>query len=249
MSLSAVAMYRLNFILMVVQSILNAAITIACVEFIYGSVNEIAGWSKTEMMTLVCTAQIIDILYFSFIRPNLLDFSESIRYGSFDSVLLKPINIFFRIFVGRIDISSLLAIGVPIFVLLRQLSHIQEGLSLITVLGFIGLLFLGTLVISFIMLAILSLSLVFTNVSQLEVLYYMLMSTAEKPKEIFGRYLGVSLLFILPLIPIANPAASVLLRKATMDFYMKSCAGACVFIILTILCVSRAIRRYESASS
>ena len=46
MSVMSAAIYRANFWLMVIQSIVNSLMGILVVEFIYGSVDSIAGWNK-----------------------------------------------------------------------------------------------------------------------------------------------------------------------------------------------------------
>ena len=66
----SIAIFRANFILMVIESILNSAIGILCVEFIYGRVQDIVGWSKFEMLILYCTAMIVNQLFRGIVRPN-----------------------------------------------------------------------------------------------------------------------------------------------------------------------------------
>ncbi|MCL2160197.1 MAG: hypothetical protein FWH48_12380, partial [Oscillospiraceae bacterium] len=44
------AIYRANFIFWFIQGTVNALLGYICIEFIYGSVESIAGWNKHEML-------------------------------------------------------------------------------------------------------------------------------------------------------------------------------------------------------
>ena len=62
---------------------------------------------------------------------------------------------------------------------------------------------------------IFSTAFVFINVSNLEGVYYTFMSVIDKPREIYNKYLTFGLLFMVPLIPIANTSTSILLNKGS----------------------------------
>lgn len=247
MSVSAVAAYRLNFILMTVQGMLNTLFSIASVSFVYSQVREIAGWNRSEMLVLVCTAEIISGMYYALIRPNIAIFAGSIRTGTFDTMLLQPCNIIYRIFVGRIDLSSLTSLLVPAFVLQQQLPAFASD-AVSAILSVI-LVVLGLVVLSFLMLAVFSLTFYFENATQLEVLYYMFVSIASKPGDVFRRWMRIPLFYLLPVLLIANPAATVLIGKSSPEDISASLLISCGFIGAVVLIFRRAIRRYQSAGS
>ena len=74
MSLMAASIFRANFILMLFQSILNSLMSVFCVEFIYGSVETIAGWNRDEMIILICTSLVVNQLYRGLVHPNQMRF-------------------------------------------------------------------------------------------------------------------------------------------------------------------------------
>ena len=82
------AMYRVNFWLMLIQSFINTAMSILCIEFIYGSVDSIAGWAKGEMLILLCTAMIVNQLFRGIIHWNQNRFISGIGNGGLDKMLL-----------------------------------------------------------------------------------------------------------------------------------------------------------------
>lgn len=100
MSLMSASIFRANFILMLIQSIINSLLSVVCVEFIYGSVDSIVGWNKDEMIVLICTSLVVNQLYRGLINPNQMRFLTSVSNGSFDKILLRPISTCFQINTG-----------------------------------------------------------------------------------------------------------------------------------------------------
>jgi ABC-type uncharacterized transport system permease subunit len=85
---------------MLIQSIINSLMTLLSVEFIYGSVDSIAGWSKDEMIVLICTSLIVNH-YDRVIHFNQNRFVSGVGSGGFDKMLLRPINLLFQVNTDR----------------------------------------------------------------------------------------------------------------------------------------------------
>ncbi len=100
LSIMSATMYRANFWLMLIQSIINSLMTLLSVEFIYGSVDSIAGWSKDEMIVLICTSLIVNH-YDRVIHFNQNRFVSGVGSGGFDKMLLRPINLLFQVNTDR----------------------------------------------------------------------------------------------------------------------------------------------------
>jgi len=227
----------------------KAVATVLSTDFLLGYIDDIAGWSRNEVVILVCTAQVINALYRGIIRPNLGTLSNAIRTGSLDFILLKPINFMFMITFGKFDFSSLFAIIVPIGFIIRNVRNMNISISFLNVLWYIIFVILGLLLITAIMTIIFSLSFIFTDVSKLEELYYTFMTIFEKPKDIFNKYLAFSFFHIIPLIPIANAPVMLLFNKGHISFYLQIITIVSLFMLLSVLFVKYGIKRYESASS
>ena len=250
LSLMWVAIYRANFMLMLLQSIINSVLGILCIDFIYIHVDSIAGWSKNEMIILYCSSMIVNQMYRGLINPNHLRFIESISNGSFDRMLVKPVSIIFQINTGNIDYSSFFSLIAPIVVLclkLKSLDFRVTGLNVILFLVFvvnaIGLL------TSFMML-LYSLAFKHIRVYGLTGIYFILMSMSEKPKEIFlYRELMYAFVFLIPSVPLANVPASILLSKGNIPEIIASAVSGMLFFLVSTAAIKKGIRKYSSASS
>lgn len=250
LSLMSVAIFRANFILMLIQSIINSLMSVLCVEFIYGSVDSIAGWNKHEIIILMCISLIVNQLYRGLINPNQNRFVTSISTGAFDKMLLKPISILFQINFGTIDISSMISMSAPLIILCIQLMMLGTRVSYVNIMLFILLLINGLFILTSFMMLLYSLAFYFIKVDGLNNIYFMMMSISEKPKEIFSKKSTIYwFTFILPSIPLANAPTSVLLNKSTfVDVFINICAGI-LFLVISILFFKINMKKYGSASS
>lgn len=250
MSLMSAAIFRINFILMLIQSIINSLMSVLCVEFIYGSVETIAGWNKNEMIILICTSLVVNQLYRGLVNPNQLKFVSGVSNGDFDKMLLKPVNIFFQINTGVIDISSLLSAGAPILIIFFQIRIIKTQIDLFSILLYVIFVINSLIILASFMLLLYSLSFLFIKIDGLNNIYYMLMSISEKPKEIFtNSSVERSFIFIIPAIPIANVPAGILLNKGNMNSILFSLCAAAIFLFGSMIVIEMGIKKYGSASS
>lgn len=246
----SVAIFRVNFILMLAQSIINSLMGVLCVTFIYGSVNSIAGWNKNEMIILICTSLIVNQLFRGLINPNQLRFVESISSGAFDRMLLKPINIGFQIDFGSIDISSLLSLLAPLIIACTQIAILGTKIGVVQILLFLLLLINGLVVLSSFMLLLYSLAFVFIKIDGLNNIYYAMMSISEKPKEIFSqKSLIYGFIFIIPAIPLANAPASFLLNKGSLVDVIYNVGAGIIFVVASVFAIKFGMKKYTSASS
>lgn len=238
--------YRMNFVMMLLQNMLHSFSVIISIDLLFRFITDIAGLSRDEVIVVVCTSLVVNGLYRGFFRPNLLDFNQSIRLGSFDFKLLKPISMTFQITVGKYEFYSLCSIILPlcyIYVNLRatNVSFMNYLVYLILVVG-------GTILFSLFMTIVFSLSLYFVNIQKLDETYYAFMSILEKPKEIYPKGMQV-LLYLIPLIPIANTPARYLFHKSTLFDILVLVILVLFFFFLYKLIFRIGLQRYEGSSN
>ena len=249
LSIMSAAMYRANFWLMLIQSIVNSMMSILCIEFVYGSVESIAGWTKQEMIVLICTALIVNQLYRGVIHFNQNRFVRGIGNGDFDKLLLRPISLLFQVHTGGVDISCPISALAPVVVLIAQLHALRTEISAGQLALFILFVLNGVIVLASFMLLLYTLAFVFIKVDGLDNIYYSMMDIANKPKEMFSREFAYGFLFIIPAIPLANVPASILLGKAGLAEAILCLAVGLLFFLASWLSLKAGLRRYTSASS
>ena len=249
LSIMSAAVFRANFWLMLIQSIINSLMTILCIEFIYGSVESIAGWNKQEMIILICTSLIVNQLYRGFIHFNQNRFVGGIGSGDFDKLLLRPVNLLFQVNTGGVDISCLISALAPAVVLISQFAIFGKGITFGHFALYMLLILNGVIVLASFMLLLYTSAFVFVKVDGLSNIYYLMMDIANKPKEMFGSEFVYGFLFIIPAIPLANAPAMILIGKARFAESIIYFVIGVLFLLVSWIALRAGLRRYTSASS
>ena len=249
MSVMSGAIYRANFWLMLIQSIVNSLMGILVVRFIYGSVESIAGWNMNEMIILICTSQIVNQLYRGIIHWNQNRFIASVGSGGFDRMLLRPMSVMFQANTGSVDFTCPISALCPLIIMITQISTLGVSVSGVNIALYILFVINGVVVLSAFMMLLYSLVFLFTKVDGFNNLYYLMMDIADRPREMFSREFMYGFIFLIPAIPLANAPAAALLGKA--DIYMMLiylCVGL-LFPLASYIAFRNGRRRYTSASS
>ena len=250
LSIMSVSAYRANFVLMIIQSFVNAVLNIVSIKYIYNYVDKIAGWSYGEMMLLIGTAMLVNQIFRAFILPNLNQFVADIGNGNFDAILLKPVNLLFLIFLGRIDLSSLVSAIAPIAIVVIFAGAVAVKFTIMEILMYIVLVVCGVIILSAFMLIIHSVAFYYIKVDGLMNVYYMIMAISEKPKDVIPtKMLKNFFTWILPAVPLACLPVSIILHKIPYQHFLLE-----AFLSLSMLLCAKAltyigIKNCSSASS
>jgi len=243
------AVYRANFWLMILQSVINSLMGVLVVRFIYGSVESIAGWNMHEMIILICTSLIVNQFYRGIIHWNQNRFIASVGNGSFDRMLLRPLSVMFQANTGSVDFTCPIAALFPFIILITQISALGVSVTGTGVLLYILFVINGIVVLSAFMMLLYSLAFRFTKVDGMSNLYYLMMDIADRPREMFSREFMYGFIFLIPAIPIANAPAAALLGKADLRLMLMTFGVGILFTAAAIFAMRHGLKRYTSASS
>jgi ABC-2 type transport system permease protein len=222
---------------------------ILLIEFIYGSVDSIAGWNKHEMIILICTSQIVNQFYRGIIHWNQNRFISSVSNGGFDRMLLRPVSIMFQANTGNVDFTCPISALCPLIVLIIQINSQGINISGMSVLLYILYVINGVIILSSFMLLLYTSAFIFTKADGLTNLYYLMMDIADRPKEMFSREFMYGFILIIPAIPLANAPASALLGKADVPMMLIYLFIGAAFLPASYMAMKAGLKKYTSASS
>ncbi len=107
--------FRSNFLIECFTSIawtaINLGFYVLVVFYFTTEIGRGTGWYKYPFLVFLATGMIVNGLVQTFIMPNAEHFSELIRKGDLDGVLLKPIDTQFVVSFQRISWSSLTTVA------------------------------------------------------------------------------------------------------------------------------------------
>lgn len=250
--------FRGNFLIEVVTRTFWFVAQIVLFEIIYSHVDAIEGWTRAQYFAFMATGMLINSLVEMLFMPNCANFSELIRTGDLDFVLLKPIDTQFLVSFERVDLAEFTQVLMAGGLLWYALDH--AGVHVTWTNAALYLLLIGVGVAFFYCLMIvLASSSVFLGRNQgLYDFWFYITVFGRYPRDFFHRphplaqivWFGFS--FVVPILLVITVPARVLLDQ--LEKVSPAAAVIAPAFTLVGLAASRrifnwALRHYRSASS
>lgn len=242
--------FKSNFLLWIVVEMLWFALQLGYFTVIYSHTDNIAGWTKWEVVLLIGAAHFTQQIFTAIFLTNVTELSELIRTGKLDFMLLLPVNTRFLISLRKVDLGGFVnaatALGVVAFACHRLGIVPTWG----QVAGFFALSLAGIL-IHYALILILAISAFWTVRSQGIVwCYYNLFNIARMPDAAFRGLFRAVFTFALPMLLVANVPAKLIVQRLASPWEMAVLLGITIFWLGVSEALWRfSLRRYTSASS
>ncbi|HEY0002341.1 MAG TPA: ABC-2 family transporter protein [Actinoplanes sp.] len=240
--------FRVNLLFDVVLAVVALLSTLATIMIIFARTERLAGWTRSEVIVLIGTFELVSGIKATFVDPNLTFLStRAIREGRLDHHLLQPAPSLFLATLGTAaplaGIQILLSLGVVAVGVHATARPVTIG-AVTTWAVLVGAAAavtwaIGTLLASLAFWAPrLDLQSLFGNAWQL----------GRYPADIYARPLRLVLTHAVPLALVATIPAGTLTRRAGAEAAAVT-AGAtgAVLVLLAAIAWRRGLRRYSGA--
>jgi ABC-2 type transport system permease protein len=242
-------MFKSNFILWVMVDLTWFGLHLSFIQFLYLQVNEIAGWSKWEMVLLVTTNMLIQQVFQMFLMINLTKLPELIRTGKLDFFLAQPASAQFLVSTRNFEPGSVVNTLAAAIVCLVAIAHLKMRLSVAGLVIFPILVVFGVLIHYALLMMLMSLAFWMTRAQGFINAYYNVFQIARLPREAFSGITRIAFTWAVPLLLIANvPAHTLLFGLDGADLAGMALATG-MLVTLSRLVFQAGLRRYGSASS
>jgi ABC-2 type transport system permease protein len=213
--------FKSNFILWIIVELLWFALQLTFFNVIYSHTDNIAGWSRWEVVLLVGVSHFIQQIFQAFFLTNCVQLSELVRTGKLDFLLLLPANTRFQ--------------------------TVPSGAQ---ILGFIALIICGILIHYSLMMILASTAFYTVRAQGIVWGYYNMFNLARMPETVFRGAFKIVFTFILPVTLVSNvPAKTLTARMTTPGQITLLIAMTAGWFLISELIWRFSIRRYTSASS
>jgi viologen exporter family transport system permease protein len=246
---AAAMAYRANFLVEGVMSLSSMAITLLPLIVLFHGRQEVAGWTAPAALVVIGYFMAVRAVLEGLISPSLVDLVEKIRSGSFDYVLLKPVDAQAMVSASRyepwkvFDLAGAIAVVSYAFV---QIGAPPPAADLV-----LGVVLFGTGVLATYALWILCAAASFWVV-RLDNLMYLLgaiFDTARWPVQVFPGLWRIVFTFVIPVAVMTTYPAKALLGQLDARTALATVGGSLVLLVVSRLVWRIAIRSYTSASS
>jgi len=241
--------YRVNFVTNGFMSIFWLVWGVLGATIFFAHSDEIGGWTYYQVLVVLGLFSIFTGIMEAFFRPNITQMIEQVRDGTFDFVLVKPVNAQFYSSFHSLTMWRLVDIvaGAAVIVYaLKALGHTPTGSEIF---AFAVLLLIALILVYCLWLAMMTMSFWFVKVDNLAELFYAFYEAARFPITVYSGLLRGFLTFVIPLAFITTFPASALLGLLDSNQLWIGVGLAALFLFGTNRLWKFAIRSYASASS
>jgi len=251
-------MFRGNLIMDFITRSFWFAAQLALFDLIYSNVPDINGWSRYEFYAFMATGMIVNVLIEAFFMPNCANFSELIRTGNLDFVLLKPIDPQFLVSFERLDLGSLSHLILAGGLLSYALTGLGLPITAMQVAMYLLLIAVGVAFFYSLMIMLASTSIWFGRNQGLYDFWFYITIFARYPRSIYlgwgywwSDLLALVFSYVIPILLVVTVPAEVIATRALDPSWLS---GVAVVAAVVGLIVSRrvflwSLRSYRSASS
>ena len=248
-SLASAMAYRANFLVEGVMSLWSMAITLLPLFVLFNGRQEVAGWTAPSALVVIGYFMAVRAVLEGLISPSLVELVEKIRSGSFDYVLLKPVDAQAMVSASRYEPWKVFDLAGAIAVIIY--AFVQRGAPPPAADLLLGAVLFGTGVLATYALWILCAAASFWVV-RLDNLMYLLgaiFDTARWPVQVFPGAWRFIFTFVIPVAVMTTYPAEALLGQLGARSALATIGGALVLLVVSRLVWRTAIRSYTSASS
>jgi ABC-2 type transport system permease protein len=248
--------FRGNFLITIVTRAFWFFAQIVLFEIIYRNVHVINDWSREEYFAFMATGMLINAIVEAFFMPNCANFSEMIRTGNLDFVLLKPIDTQFLVSFEKVNLAMVNQVLMAGGLLAYSLISIGKPIAFSQAAVYVLLIFVGVAFFYSLMISLASTSIWFGRNQGLYDFWFYVTAFARYPRSIYsgsptGEVLTFAFSYVLPILLVVTVPARVLLSKSLEPSWLTAVAVtaaiAGLFISRTIFFWS--LKSYRSASS
>jgi len=209
----------------------------------------VRGWTREEMWVLYGTFVCIESMCYGLLSPNMFRFSATVRDGSLDLALTRPVNVQFFVSARYLDPNGVLN-SIPGFALilfgLNRIGHFPSPLdwALWFALGICGFVIAYALWFLCVTISIWAIKL-----EGIAVIFEPLMQMARFPVQIYPQRMQGFLTFVLPVAFITTFPTQALLGRGQVSTLGLAIGVAGVMLYASHRFFHFALRFYGSASS
>jgi ABC-2 type transport system permease protein len=250
--------FRGNFLITMFTRAFWFTAQIVLFEIIFREVSNIAEWSRAEYFGFMATGMLINSIVETFFMPNCANFSELIRTGNLDFVLLKPIDTQFLVSCEKLEIANLSQTALSLALLVYAVINSGGVPDATMILSYSLLVLVGVAFFYSLMISLASTSIWFGRNQGLYDFWFYITVFARYPRSIYtaqetltGNLLSTAFTYVIPILLVVTVPARVLMDKALDPGWLVFVGGGLTLIGLV---VSRRIfqwslMNYRSASS
>jgi len=241
--------YRANFLIEGVITASWIGLTLIPLFVLYDTRKTVGDWDASSALVVMAYFIGVRAVLEGIVNPSLVDLVEKIRTGSFDYVLLKPIDAQAMVSASRYEPWKILdvfgAIAIAVYAFVRR-GYPPEPAQ---VAAGVALFLAGVVAMYSLWIVCAAASFWVVRLDNLVWLLGAIFDTARWPVQVFPGLWRIVFTFVIPVAIMTTFPAMALLGRLDTRTALATIGGALIMLLLSRLIWRAAIRSYTSASS
>jgi ABC-2 type transport system permease protein len=241
--------YRVNFFIQIFQSAIAVATGLIGLSLVFGQVENLAGWTRPELLAVMGVHILMGGVIRSAIQPNMERLMNDVLNGTLDFALTKPADAQTLVSVREFRFWQLADVIVGLVILGIAVAQLHEAMSAIQVLAFIIALILGAIMLYCVWLMVTSIAFWVIRVGEIVNLFEGLYAAGRWPVSVYPDWLRTGMTFLVPVAFAVTMPAEAVTNRLTLESMLFA-------IGLTVLLMAMArgiwllgLRSYSGASA
>jgi ABC-2 type transport system permease protein len=248
-SVQAQAQYRVDFLIQMSLAIFWVAWNVAPLVLIFEIRPTVGDWSLEQAMLVMSAFLILRALLDGIISPNLTALVDHVRKGTFDFILLKPVDSQVMVSASKIAPAKLVDLSCGIAIAVWSIARLDPSPGFLSILSGAAMLASGALGIYALWMLIVCSTFWFVKIDNLTYLFSSIFDAARWPISVFRGWVRIVLTFVLPVAVMTSFPAMAVLEKLEWHSAAVSWGMTLALLVISRLVWRWSLRHYSSASS
>lgn len=242
--------YRADFFIGILNAVIRFTSQLLAISIVFNQIDSLRGWSRDDLVVLVGVHAVVSGVLGLVISPSINAFLTSIREGTFDFLLTKPVDAQLLASVQSVAPQSLTSLLAGMVIIGFGLQAGAGFPGVVGVLSFTALIIAGLGMVYSFMMVLASMAFWFVKLDNIMNIFDTMFGNAGTwPITLFPGWLRATLTFIIPIAFAVTIPAQALTGTLTVTNALLTIALAVVFLAISRSFWRFAIRHYTGASA
>ena len=241
--------YRVNFFIQLLQSAVAVATGLIGLSLVFGQVDNLAGWTRPELLAVMGVHILMGGVIRSAIQPNMERLMNDVLNGTLDFALTKPADSQALVSVREFRFWQLTDIIVGLAILVVAVNQLSARLEALQIILFIAALLLGAIMLYCVWLMVTSIAFWVIRVGDIVELFQGLFAAGRWPVSVYPDWLRTGMTFVVPVAFAVTIPVEALTQRLTGQSMLFAFGLTVLFLLLSRGVWLLGLRSYSGASA
>lgn len=241
--------YRVNFFVQLLQTGVALTVGLIGLALVFGQVDNLAGWSRAELLAVMGVHMLMGGVIRSAIQPNMERLMNDVQNGTLDFALTKPADAQILVSVREFRFWQLTDVLVGLIVIGVAVTQLQAKMGVLQVAAFVAALVMGAIMLYCVWLMVTSIAFWVIRAGEIVNLFEGLYATGRWPVGVYPDWLRAGLTFIVPVAFAVTVPAEAMTHRLGAGTMLFAAALMIMFIVLARGVWLLGLRNYSGASA